>query len=446
MKKLSFLLTLLLIMVVAGCKKNTVDVTDLLKSVPSSSAGVIVLNMEGIIADAGCKIKDNEIVLGKEMKALMDKANSIDKKDMMVFFSGDTGIDPKAAIVFYDSNRAFMTFALYDVDKFCKFVEKESEGSFVEENGGVKICGNTAVKGAQAWVCLTSGKTIDADAIASYASLASAQSFLVTPMGEELLTDEEDIRGWALLDTFLNKVLSRQDRNMFTLGLGFLFDNAESVKFTMDFKKGEIEAEAIALNDKGKPAKFQLPADKVDISTLKSLGSTCDGLMAFTVSPKLIKKFDQIGSAFGGALFGDLGESFKNIDGTIGVAVGGTGVGENVNGVITTKGEVSKTVRDMISEYMGPVSMDGKLLRFSKGDVKGNLTVEECAEALKGTCVGVVADASEFKSMNYSNTSLNGFKCVVFKMSPESGGIEFEVEVKTTDPKENALLTIIKSN
>lgn len=444
MKKLSLFLLSLLVICITSCKKETVDVTDLLKSVPSSAAGVVVVNMEGLLNDAGCKIKDHAVIPGDEVKKLIEQASSQNREDLLMLFDGSTGIEPKGAVIFYDANRTFLTFALYDVDKFINFVDQKNGTSFSDEGSGVKVNGNTAVKGAQAWVCLSTGKRIDPDAIANYATLGSAQSFLVTPMGEKLLTEENDVRGWTLIETFTNNFLDRSNRSKFTLALGFLFEGAESVSFKVDFKKGELDAEALILNDKFKPAKYQLPAEKVDVNTLKGLGSTCDAMMAFTVTPKLIKKFDQLGQMFGGMLFGDLGDTFKNIDGTIGLVSGGDGMAESVNGVVTTKGEVSQTLRGIISEYMGTVTMDNKLLKFSKGDVKGNLNVEECAEALKGSCLGIVVDATGFSTMGYGEAAPAGFKSLMMKLEPESGGIEIEIEAKTSNPSDNALLSILK--
>ena len=362
-----------------------------------------------------------------------------------MLFDGSTGIEPKGAVVFYDSNRAFLTFALYDVDKFCSFIEKKNGGQFTDE-GGVKVNGQVAVKGSQAWVCLTSGKRIDADAIDAYASLGKVQSFLVTPIGEQLLVDEEDVRGWAMINTFVNGLLSRSERSMATLGIGFLFEDPESVKFKIDFKKGELEAEAIVLNDKGKAAKYQLPAEKIDINTLKNLGSTCDAMMAFTINSKLIKKFEKLGDAFGGAIFGDLSDTFKNIEGTIGVITGANSM-DDLKGVITTKGDVSKSLKDLISNQISPVSQEGKLLTFSKGNVTGHLDVAECAEELKGSCLGIVLDASGLNSVGYDASSMApGFKDLILKFKPESGGLELELEINTIDPKENALLTLLKAS
>ena len=438
------LLIVAVLTVFNSCKKETVDVTELLKSVPSSAAGVVVFNMEGMLEDAGCKIKGHQVEPSKEVLALLNKNSSSGNKDYLMLFDGSTGIEPKGAVVFYDSNRAFLTFALYDVNKFCEFIENQNGTKFTTEDSGVKLNGNIAVKGAQAWVCLTKGKRIDPDGIASYSTIGTSQSFLVTPMGEKLLTEENDIRGWAMINTFVNEMLSRSDRSMVTLGLGFVFEDSESVKFKADFKKGEIEAEAVVLNGKGKPAKYLLPSDKVDVETLKSLGTSCDALMAFTVTPKLIKKFEQLGTALGGSLFGDLGDTFKNIDGTVGIISSGEGVGESIRGLVSTKGEVSKALRDLISQQIAPVSVEGKYLKFEKGDVKGNLDVAECAEELKGCCIGVAVDATGYNSVGYGDSAPSGLKNMFIKLKPESGGLELELEVNTMNDNENALLTVLK--
>lgn len=441
-----FLLLATFILAFSSCKKETVDMTHLLSTVPSSAGAVVAINMESLLEDAGCKVKDNVITPGPEVKKLLEKAASQDQKDVMMLFDGETGIDPKGAVFFYDSNRGFITFALYDVDKFYKFVEKESQGTFTDEGNNVKVCGNVAVKGAQAWVLLTSGKRIDADAISSYSELASSQSFLTTPMGEKLLTEENDVRGWYLLNIFVSD-FGRQASMIFNSGLSMLFEDAESGTFKMDFDKGELEYEMKVLNSKGKPAKYQLPAEKVDVNTLKSLGTTCDAMMAFTLDAKLIKKFEAVGALIGGPLFGNLSQVTKNIDGTAGLIGSGNNF-SSLNGVVTTKGEISMILKGIISSEIAPISQDGNLIRFSKGDVSGSLSVAECAEELKGCCMGMVMNGAALQDlMEDSSTKVPaGFDMIVWKLNPESGSLEIEIEATTKDKKENALLTLIKGS
>lgn len=448
MKKLSFLLAAIILMVANSCKKETVDVTDLLTTVPSSAAGVMVINIEGLAEDAGCKIKDHAIVAGEDVENLIKNASVGSQEDLKWLFNGDSGIEPKGAVVFYDANRTYLTCALYNVEKFMNFVEEKAGGSFSSHGSGVKVCGAVAVKGAQAWINLTPYKPLDADGIAAYASLSPSQSFLVTPMGEKLLDEEDDLRGWARLDTFIRDIMGSKDKTFTSIGIGLLFDKAESVKFKLDFKKGEAEAELVVLNKDFKPAKFQLPMEKVDVNVLKSLGQTCNGMMAFTLTPKLVKKLDDINDTFGGILFADLGSKLKNVDGTVGI-IGSASDMNNIStqGVITlSKGDLSQDIRDFISEYLGNLTQDGKYVRFSKGDVSGNLSVEECAEELKGCYYGLIMNPAELMAMGYEQIPSTGIKNVVFKLDPDSGGIEVKLEINTVAENENALLTLLKVN
>lgn len=442
MKKISFLLIAILCLMAGSCKKNTVDVTDLLKSVPSSAAGVVVFNLADMFEKTGCKVKDHQVTLGREMEEILNKTSRTTQEDFKMLFDGSTGIEPDGAVLFYDSNRAFLTFALSDENKFMNFIESKRGVSFSEESG-VKICENVAVKGTQAWICVNRRKNIDADAISAYAGLSTSQSFLVTPMGEELLVSEKDIRGWALLQTFTNEFIDRRDSNMLNLGLGFVFEGAKALKFSAEFEKGEFEATAIPLNDKGKPAKYQFPADKVDVESLKSIGGTCDGMMAFTINSKLVKKLNDVSKAFGGLFLGDLEATMKNVNGTVGIVASGINTETACNGFITTKGDVSRDLKSFISEHVGSVTEDGKLLRFSKGNVSGNLSVAECAEELKGCCMGIVVDNTEVNSIGAINTA--GFKSYVIKLEPESGSLEIEVKAYCANEKENSLLTLLRS-
>lgn len=453
MKKTLLYLSVLLMVMMASCKKDTEAVTDLLKTVPSSAGGVVVLDIEGLIEATGSEIKDNQISLSKDMEACLSTFSQSNRNDLMMLLDGSSGILPKAAVVFYDSSRTFLTFSLYDEEKFIQFVEKVANGKFTNATSKVRILGNTAVMGSQAWVLLKEGRRLDPDAIEGYSNLKTSQSFLVTPIGEDLLIEENNIRGWTLIGTYLDEMLDRTNRALFSMGAGFVFENAESVKFKADFKKGELEASLEILNDKYKPAKYLLPTNKVDVATLKGLGETCDAMMAFTVNKTLIEKFNKLGAAFGGAMFGDLGDGLKSVDGTVGIVTGAVPVdnsmsanenGTAMNGVVTTNGNVSQELKNFISQNLGTVSEEGNLIKFSKGAVSGDLKVEECAEELKGGCLGIVISKKNLKNSGMGSILPKGFKYVVALLEPDSGGLKLEIEAKTDNPEENALVVFMK--
>lgn len=444
-KVFSFVLFSLVFLALNSCKEDRADMSGLLSTVPSSSAGVVAIDLKSLLQDAGCKVKDNEIKPGKELSTIISKMKDDEKKEILGFFNGESGISPECAVIFFDSNRMFLTLALADVAKFCESVEKEKQSSFADQGGGVKVCGNIAVKGAQAWICLSSGKRIDSDAIAAYSSLKTSQSFLSTDMAERFIEPKSDIIGWGHLNVLIDNFMYR-NKYMLNMAAGFLFDDPSDLSFSVDFRDGEMSASAIILNDKGKPAKYLLQAEKVDLKTIESIGETCDALFAFTLTPKMVSKLEKAGSALGGALFGNMGDMLKNVDGTIAVAYSSlmTQGRQNMNGVITTKGDVSLQLKDLVTSMFGPVREDGKFLRFSSGTVTGALTVEECAGMLKGSCLGFVADLKGMENAAPLGEASSSFKSIALSLSPESGSLELKIVLKGNDPKENMILTILK--
>lgn len=439
MKKTLLLIGMLFLVILTGCKEDTAAVSELLSTVPSSAGGVMVIDLERLVKATGSKVDDHKIIPGKELQECINNYGK-DLNDLKGFLAGDSGIDPKAAVMFYDSGRAYITFLLYDENKFINYVETNESGHFQETASGVKLLGNTAVKGTQAWICVSNGRRVDDEGVASYSKLKDSQSFLVTPMGEKLLVEESDIRGWGLLGTYYDEMFGSSQRMMMGVATGLLFQDGESLSFQIDFKKGKFELKARVLNDKYKPAKYLLPMEKVDVATLKGLGESCNAMMAFTLTPELVGKFEKLGTTLGGALFGNLSVMLKNVDGTVGLAAS---TDNDITGLITTKGEVSQDLKNFVSQTFGAVSEDGKYLKFTKGTVTGDLSVAECAESLKGSCLGLVMN-SNFGSSMKGYAGLSAFKCIVIKLVPVSGSLEFEVDGLTADSKENSLITFIK--
>lgn len=444
-KSISRVLICVSLIFLMACKEDRPDMSGLLNTVPSSAAGVIGLNFKSMAEATGSKISGNEIKPGKEVSRLIDQMKSDEKKYLLSILDGSTGIVPEYAIIFMDANRTFLTVGLYDVEKFKEFVKKDKDGmEFSDQGSGVQTCENIAIRGNQAWMCLSSAKKIDPDAIVAYSALSRSQSFLSTDMSKVILDSDDDIVGWGNFNTMLTNMLGRKDMSMISIASGILFEDAEAVAFCVEFEKGEMEIEASFLNDKGKPAKYLLPAEKIDTKVLDELGSSCDAILAFTVTPKLIKKLDKVGSALGGGLLGDLNETFKNVDGTIGVAFGNSN--QNINGVVTTKGEINPQLSTLLSFVMDKVLQDGKIFRFSRGSVSGGMQVSECASLLKGY---TIAAAGNLESLGSSVSSFgdpsSNIKTVVIGLAPEGGSLKFKMDLQSTQPDENFLLTLLKS-
>lgn len=444
MKKTALWVICVTLIILGACKNVRPDMSGLLKTVPSSAGMVVGIHLKSLAEDAGCKVSDNEIKPGNEVKEMISKMSDSDRAEVINLLGGSSGIVPDYAILFIDANRTFLTLSLYDVNKFKEFVKKDKETDFTDAGSGVQLCQNIAIKGNQVWVCLSSSKQIDPDAIVNYASLSQSQSFLNTDMAKVILEGDDDVIGWGKINTVLSHFMSLKDMTLLSIASNLIYDDADAIEFTLDFEKGEMEASAIVLNEKGKPAKYLLPLEKIDTKTITALEGSCDALLAMNITPKLIQKIEKLSSAFGGGILANLKETLKNVDGTVAIAIGAGQ--EAISAIITTKGQVSNELNTLLSMTMDNVNQDGNYLRCSRGNLTGGMTVATCADNLKGDCLGLVADFQSLKvnSGSYNNLP-SSISTVTFAGEPHSGGLRLKMEVKTADDKENFLMSVIKA-
>ena len=432
-----------------SCAKDKTDVSDLVSTVPSSAGCVIGLNLNSILQKAGYEIENGVIKNSKQNENI--KGVTPEESELIDMLGKEgSGIDPTGAIIFYDANRLIMTFALSDNAKFRSVVEEKLNEKF-NNVSGVDMCGNVAVKGAQAWIGLND-KPLDADLIQGYSSLSSSQSFVNNSFAEQIREMEEDVAGWGKLSVITKNFLNFNDMTMFNLVTGSLFENADQFTMKINFEKGKCETEIAILNDKGKPAKYMLPADKIDVSTVKTIGSKVDVVAGMTITPKFLEKFDKIGNTLGGVMFKNLTTMMKDVDGTVAIAFSNPeALNQNLSGVVTTKGVPSLPLKQLVSS-VAPVREDNNLLRFSLGQMNGEMEIDKCSELLKGCTFGIVADfpvypISELQKLPFMKNSLDkDFNLYCFRMKPEDGSINFQIIVETAEKKENILKTILTSN
>ena len=420
-------------------QQKSADMSDLLKTVPSSANGVVGINLSGMLKKIGCKIDGTTITPGKDVNGWLDKLTGDDRQEMEALLNGDSGIDPLGAILFYDANRTYITFAISDTEKFVAFVEKKTDAKFQQEDGGVSICQNIAMKGAQAWM-LVSGRGFDTDLLVSYCNLTTAQSFIQNPFGAEIATLTKDIVGWGKVTTLINSQLSFTQISTLNVINNLLFEDATAVSFSVEFLKGEMKSSFTMLNDKGKPAKYLLPDDRIDVSLVKSIAENTNCLFAMSLNKKLIEKLENTFSMLIGQSSYKYIEALKNADGTFAFALGNdfNNVYENVKGVMTTDGNASIDLKSMLSNW-APISEDGKYIRFSRGTVQGTLDVAKYAEKLKGATIGL-ALSSDF----ISEVVRNDIESMVLKLDPDSGGMKFEFDLYGKENDQNILITLIQ--
>lgn len=434
----------LLVLVIAvvsaltSCKQESSDVSSLLATVPSSSGMVVGFNLKSVLDKAGCKVDGSSIKAGKEVQAWLDGLTSpgANAELLRLFLNGDSGIDPQGMVFFMDAYNSYATAMLADTDKFIAFVEKQTGGSFAEAEGGVKVCNNIAINGAQMWICPSSATTIDAKAVKNYATLSQNQSFLSKNVSEPISSMSTDVAGWADVSTLAKTALSMGEMAQLNLAVGALFENPASVAFTVDCEKGKMVSHLSVLNDKGSNAKFLLPTKKIDVDLVKGIGGMADVIVAGCITKDFTKKVERMLSSFGGNLFSEYTKAFSQIDGTVGVACGVKEGGKTpVNGFAQTDGDPGADVMNFLSQF-GSTRKDGNMVRFNDGTVSGSLDVEKTAAEMKGAWIAAAYSMSE--------SDESGLKTVEGRLVPDGGGLRLDVTLTAKDTSKNILLTILK--
>lgn len=441
-------LFLFLIPVLSGCQKErTADVSDILATVPSSAGSVVGVNLNSILVKAGCKIEGSKIIPGKELEKILSssgaseklsttKANEVIKKIM----KGESGIDPNGLIIFTDAYDTYVTGVLADTGTFSNFIEQETGSKFEDAADNVKICDNFAVSGAQFW--MIAADSIDAKAIKNYKRLEPSQSFSSLPISAEIANMTNDIVGYGQIKSLMRSGLLPAffDPTYFNLISGLLFDNASSLSFYVNFLKGKAEAKALILNKEGKPAKYLLPSDKINLEVFKLMPEKADAVAAISLPKSLIKKIEKVSESLGGNMLGNYKPVLSSLDGTSAVVLSDIENPEkNMTAVISTDGKPSLELMNILS-FLGNTQKDGKYVKLSNGVVSGSIEVSKAAESLKNATMGVVFNPN---SESFKGAAI-GFNMVSFSLNPESGSITINLGAVTTDPGENALLTIIK--
>ncbi|MDE6768518.1 MAG: hypothetical protein K2J78_02205 [Muribaculaceae bacterium] len=426
-----------------SCQKDkTANVSDLLSTVPSSAGIVVGFNLNALLEKAGCKVDGSSITPGKELQEILasSESSSRSKEEIKMILSGESGIDPVGAIVFTDAYNTYLTAALADTEKFCDFVVKQKELPFENVEGNVKVSGNVAVIGAQMWMGLTSG-TIDAKAVKNYASLDNAQSFASLDVASDIATMTHDVVGYGQLKNFARSGLPIGNATTMNLAAGFLFDNASALSFTLDFLKGEAKSKALLLNDKGDPAKFLLPANKISLDEVKRLPATANAIVAAALTKDLIKKITKMAESFGGGFPAQISDALASLDGTTAIAVGSIDNPENaLAAVIATDGKPSLDFMNFLSQF-GNTQKDGKIVKLVRGEVSGSLDVPNMSEKRKGATIGLVSSTNS----DLLNGNGVGITATAITLSPDNGSLSFNAWVQTSEPDTNALLTILKN-
>ncbi len=416
-------LVMMVALLAASCSSNNSgDARDLLGTVPSDAGAVIMVNVKDVLEKSGFKVKDGVVTPPAEVSASLDSVADKDQVETIkALFAGDAGVAFGAAVVFF-ADQPYLTMILDDPAKTRKFIAEKTGKEFVETDG-VELSGSYAIKGNQLWVAGSSAPR--PDQINKFATLTEKQSCLSSKYAESLASLDHDFN--AIADfAGLARVMGSQGPGMArevaqaSMIANAIFEDPSYLSLTGDMEKKGVKFNLTLLNEDCKPAKYLLPAGKVDADAVKALGGTGNYAWAVDVPSKLIKKIKTMASAFGGDLPPSVLGLLDPIDGTI--AGMGVNASDDYAMVVTTTGDGTGDLTSMLAS-MGAVTREGKFVKVSNGDRKvvGPITADKAASMLKGAVAGgVFSDPQAAEGI----TSVS----VIARLS--DGGLNVEITVE----------------
>lgn len=431
---------MILALLAVSCNdKSNGDVQVLLGSVPSDVSTVVVVDVEDMLTKAGGKVDGSKIEPGDALtKAVAGMHPGENKTIAEGIINGESGIELTTAVLFSEGYNTYLTGVVADPDKFKTFVTGVNKTPF-EPKVNLEVSGNVAIKNNQFWVCVSSHNTITAEEIERFAALTDEQSFLSSKYGENFIKRDHDIYAWGNISGIMNLTGgSFSDKTMSRMVMGFLFEDAQYVTAHADFEKGKAALNVYVLNSKGEPAKYLLPKDDIDVSTVSSLGGKADLIVAAELGHKLVSKIGEALKSFGGNGMISFDDILKPIDGTVAFAGDDE---DNIRGVVTVNKEPNGKLLDLLSQF-GTAKIESGCIRVSKGnDMKGGFEVADYAPRFKGAFLGLVASGD---IMNRTEKLSSGLKSTIFTVSSDSKGVVIKLEAEGTDSKTNFLLQMLE--
>ena len=432
MKKILVAILLGTLLMLTGCRGNAgADAEELLKSVPATASFVAVADLDALLQKSGCKVKDGEISASKELLQAVNASSDLEFRHLMsLFLDNKSGVDPSVTLFFTDGYNTYNTGLLRDTKLFCQAVETEAKGQFTETDG-IKVLKNIAVKDNRYWALLRGRAEADPTEIKRYLSLSETQSFVSSRFAESLKAIKTDVEGWGDLKGLMNLAdLPFQRQAAIKIALSTCFKDAGYTTFTLDFRKGEMDARLNLLNDKGENAKFNFELGQVDPATLAGLGGKCGILFGIAVPQKLIKQLkEQLSSK--PSMLGIYLMALSELDGTVGVAASENK--DDLHAVLTTTGQNSSDLMSLLESY-GKVSKQGNRIFIEKGSVTGALDVAAASNDFKGAAAGIVTGPMP-QTAGVAKTSI--------LLKPEGKGVVLNVKATGADSSRNILLEML---
>lgn len=408
---LRFLSSLMAIalLLLASCKSDkSADAADLLATIPSDASLVAVVNLNSLLSKAG-----PEIMMMK------------DTSELKPLFDGDYGISLSVAALFRVGYYTYFTGVADDPGKLKSAVEKNYGLSFTSADG-IDVAGYIAVADNRFWWNLEK-QDIDPKEIKHFLTLDEKQSFATNDYAASLTRVEKEIEGWGSISGLINTSgADFRQKAAIQVALQTIFEDPQSITFSVACDKNKTLAEANILNSKNALAKYQFATSEIDQNVIKAIGGTTDAVMALSIPAKMIEQLKKDAGSRQPSMLGVYLTALDGLDGT--TAVGFNADGSAFKGIVSTSGRNIGTLTSFLDTYGINVRIDGKQILIAKGDLKGDIPVDRLAGCFKDAVGGVAVS---------NNTAVTGtvpktFETAALTMHTKGNSLLFRITVSYT--------------
>lgn len=427
MKKLMSIVALaVLALLPSACSKSNEKADELLRSVPGTTAGVGMINLERLAKESGVTKDGDKIVLPQSVKDLFGNNRDAEK----LFTSG--AIEMSVMAVYVDADAVCVTGYTANPAKLSEILGDE-----------------VVVRDDRFWVCERTGSNAR---IADNAQERKADdSFAAYDYASTLTNlDNYDIRAIANIQGLVALSGDRDAR----MGMALLgsMGGARYVTYNLTSTKGKVEMDMGVLNsDFNKVDMPDLP--DIDLKGVEKLHGHMEIVGAFAVNEKIMTGISQsLPNLIGRNLpIPDASTFYRlvgSIDGTI--AMGGTIAEQDVNWELAIPFAKDQDAKDALSfanmfTEGSPVftRQDKNILYISNVNLSSPLNGPQNIKALKGQSMGIVAGQSFFSNPNMRLRQPLPVKAASLTCGKKDGTQTLVLTIETTGEK-NGLFTLME--
>lgn len=443
---------LMVMLLIAGvsmssCSKKK-DKKDLLETVPASTLGVYILDLDEAMNQLEIKSEKGDVSYCSELSDVLSLSGMSKKdKDKLDLVLNAASMTCKTLVVFEYEENPWATFFVEDEDDFIKLFEKEEDADFDDEDG-YKVWENMAIKDDQVWI----SPKIDTDDIDKFRKLDKEDTFAAK---YEKITNEmtaDDISAAYFVDLkIISQIAERSSGAEFNMVLSVIFDDARYVfgtsKLTNSLSSGEVRV----LNSKFEPATFNLPMATIDAKSMSLLNNDAPFIAALAVDKELFVRIKTLMSK-SGALSGNDEEIFTMLESINGTA--GASLASSTDGIAfmnfanpNAPAMFSQMFMNEVDTTLLQISSQGNTLiaRLPGTPLKGRGTPP--AE-LVGQYAGLYIDFTKDKGNFVKGADISELGKIWITLGPDGKGIKLSSQWNAKNPLRTLLsvgLKLVKS-